>query len=310
MQSLFNWAKEKQCAIVAFNISNMEVMKGLTTALNNLACPAILQVSAGARRYTGADYLRSLFDTAQANTKQTLILHLDHGDSFELCKDCIDHGFDSVMIDGSHLPYEENIALTKKVVDYAHAHDVWVEGELGEICGIEDAVNVATSKYTDPAKAREFVERTGVDSLAISIGTAHGAYKYAPGSTPALRYDILKQIHAAIPDTPLVLHGASSVVPEYVTTINQFGGDLKNAVGIHERELARAIDDGVRKINIDSDLRLAITATIRQYFHEHPAVFDPRSYWTEAMKAVTAVAERKLKYYTLRNVKSLGKDSH
>ena len=310
MQSLFNWAKEQQCALVAFNISNMEVMKGITAALNNLSCPAILQVSAGARRYTGADYLRSLFDTAQANTKQTLVLHLDHGDSFELCKDCIDHGFDSVMIDGSHLPYEENIALTKKVVDYAHAHDVWVEGELGEICGIEDVVNVATSKYTDPAKAREFVARTGVDSLAVSIGTAHGAYKYAAGSTPALRFDILKQIHAAIPDTPLVLHGASSVIPEYVATINQFGGEIKDAVGIHEQELAKAINDGVRKINIDSDLRLAITATIRQYFQEHPAVFDPRSYWTEAMKAVTAVAERKLKYYTLRNVKSLGQDRH
>lgn len=310
MRTLFNWAEQKHCALVAFNISNMEVMKGLTTALNDLDCPAILQVSAGARRYTGADYLRALFDTAQANTKQTLILHLDHGDSFELCKDCIDHGFDSVMIDGSHLPFAENIALTKKVVDYAHAHDVWVEGELGEICGIEDAVNVAHSKYTDPDKAREFVARTGVDSLAVSIGTAHGAYKYAAGSTPKLRYDILKQIHAAIPDTPLVLHGASSVIPEYIATINQFGGAIKNAMGIHERELARTIDDGVRKINIDSDLRLAVTATIRQYFHDQPAVFDPRSYWTAAMKAVTAVAERKLKYYTLRNVKSLGEDSH
>lgn len=310
MQTLFNWAQQKNCAIVAFNISNMEVMKGITTALNNLQCPAILQVSAGARRYTGSDYLRALFNTAQANTQTTLVLHLDHGDSFELCKDCIDHGFDSVMIDGSHLPFAENVALTKKVVDYAHAHDVWVEGELGEICGIEDAVNVAHSKYTDPAKAREFVQKTGVDSLAVSIGTAHGAYKYAVGSTPALRYDILKQIHAAIPDTPLVLHGASSVIPEYVTTINQFGGQVKDAVGIHERELARAIDDGVRKINIDSDLRLAITATIRQYFHDQPAVFDPRSYLKEAMKAVTAVAERKLKYYTLRNDQSLGQDHH
>ena len=275
-------------------------MKGLTTALNHLDCPAILQVSAGARQYTGSDYLRALFETARHNTKQPLILHLDHGDSFELCRDCIDSGFDSVMIDGSHLPFAENVALTKQVVDYAHAHNVWVEGELGEICGIEDAVNVANSKYTDPAKAREFVALTGVDSLAVSIGTAHGAYKYTPGETPKLRLDILEQIHAALPQTPLVLHGASSVIPELVAEINQFGGAIKNAQGIPERNLAQTIDYGVRKINVDSDLRLAVTATIRHYFHDHPEVFDPRVYWKAAMGAVAQVAERKLKEYTLR----------
>lgn len=306
MRELFTWAQQNHRALVAFNISNMEIMKGITAALNNLDCPAILQVSAGARKYTGPEYLRALFDTAKKQTKNQLILHLDHGDSFELCKDCIDSGFDSVMIDGSHLPFAENIALTKKVVDYAHQHDVWVEGELGEICGIEDAVSASVSKYTDPQKAQEFVARTGVDSLAISIGTAHGAYKYLVGSTPLLRFDILKKIHQTIPDTPLVLHGASSVIQAYVQTINQYGGEIKDAVGIDESVLAQTIDDGVCKINIDSDLRLAVTATIRQYFHDNPAVFDPRSYWKEAIKAVTAVAERKLKYYTLRNAENLG----
>lgn len=310
MKELFDWANQHQRALVAFNISNMEIMKGITAALDNLQCPAILQVSAGARKYTGTEYLRALFNTARSLTKQKLVLHLDHGDSFALCKDCIDSGFDSVMIDGSHLPFDENVALTKKVVDYAHQHNVWVEGELGEICGIEDDVNVSDSKYTNPERAKEFVAKTGVDSLAVSIGTAHGAYKYLVGSTPVLRFDILHEIHQLIPNTPLVLHGASSVIPEYVDTINQYGGEVKDAVGIDESVLARTIKDGVRKINIDSDLRLAVTATFRKYFHDNPAVFDPRSYWKEAIKEVTKVAERKLKYYTLANAENLGKNHH
>ncbi len=298
-KELFDWAEKNKRAIIAFNISNMETIKGITNALENLQCPAILQVSAGARKYTGTKYLRALFDTAKEMSTVPLVLHLDHGDTFELCKDCIDNGFDSVMIDGSHLDFEDNIALTKKVVDYAHKHNVLVEGELGQICGIEDDINVTDSKYTDPEMAKEFVERTGVDSLAISIGTCHGAYKYAVGSTPVLRMDILEEIHKLIPNTPLVLHGASSVTPEYVSRINEFGGKIENALGIHESAIAKTIDFGVRKINIDSDVRLAVTSTIRKYFHDNTSVFDPRSYLKEAMKEVTKLAEEKLKFYTV-----------
>jgi fructose-bisphosphate aldolase class II len=270
----------------------------VTAALAKLNCPAILQVSSGARKYASPQYLRALFDAAKATTPVLLALHLDHGDTFELCKDWIDAGFDSVMIDGSAKSFSENVALTKKVVDYAHKNGVWVEGELGEICGIEDEVIAEKSRYTDPKKAKEFVDKTGVDSLAVSIGTAHGAFKYAPGSVPKLRIDILKQIHKLLPQTPLVLHGASSVTPEYVNTIGEFGGDIKNACGIHESEIAKTIAHGVRKINIDSDIRLAVTSTIRKYMHDNPSAFDPRTYLGAARTETQKIAETKLKFYT------------
>jgi fructose-bisphosphate aldolase class II len=298
MRKIFEWANARKRAIVAFNISNMETIQGVTAAAAKLNCPAILQVSAGARKYADPKYLLALFNAAKAAAPAPLILHLDHGDTFELCKECIDGGFDSVMFDGSGLPFEENISLTKKVVGYAHKKGVWVEGELGQICGIEDDLAAAAGKYTDPAAAKEFVARTGVDSLAISIGTAHGAHKYAPNTAPKLRLDILKKIHKLLPNTPLVLHGASSVIPEYTEMINRYGGEIKDAFGMPETEIAKTIAYGVRKINIDSDIRLAITAAIRRHLHENPAVFDPRSYLKEARAETERVATMKLKHYT------------
>lgn len=292
MREIFRWAAENGRAVVAFNISNMETIQGIAAACGKLNCPAILQVSKGARAYADPKYLTALFNAA--NSAGNFALHLDHGDSFEVCKSCIDGGFDSVMIDGSALPFKENIAVTKRVADYAHKHGVWVEGELGGIFGIEDGVSNAETHYTVPAQAKEFAEKTGVDSLAVSIGTAHGAYKYKPGTNPKLRLDILREIHRQIPNTPLVLHGASSVLPKYVKIINKHGGKIENTVQMPEREIAKTIKYGVRKINIDSDLRLGVTAAIRQHLHDNPAEFDPRKYLNAARNTVEEIAARKL----------------
>jgi fructose-bisphosphate aldolase class II len=277
----------------------MELIQAITEAADELGVPVILQVSKGARNYANPVYLRKLVEAAVECTKIPITLHLDHGDSFETCKSCIDGGFNSVMIDGSHLPFEENVALTKQVVEYAKQHNVCVEGELGQIAGIEDDVSAEHSCYTNPAQAKEFVERTGIGSLAVSIGTAHGAFKYK--TEPELRLDILAEIQAAIPNTPLVLHGASSVPQEEVATINKFGGQVDNALGASEEYLAKTIPLGVRKINIDSDFRLGFTAAIRQYFAENPTHFDPRQYLGAARKHVKQIVKKKLEIFTKVN---------
>ncbi len=275
---MFKRAYEEGYAIGAFNVNNMEIVQGITEACKELNAPVILQVSAGARKYANHTYLTKLVEAAEIETGLPIALHLDHGSSFELCKDCIDGGFTSVMIDGSHLPYEENVELAKKVADYAHPRNVTVEAELGRLAGIEDAVNVsaADASYTDPAQVQDFVERTGVDSLAIAIGTSHGAYKFKPGQKPQLRFDILKEVSDRLPGFPIVLHGASSVIPEYVEMINQFGGEMPDAIGIPEDMLREAAKMAVCKINVDSDLRLAMTAAVRKYLAENPSHFDPR----------------------------------
>jgi len=275
---MFKKAYEGKYAIGAFNVNNMEIIQGITEAAKEVNAPLILQVSAGARKYANHTYLVKLVEAAVEETGLPICLHLDHGDSFELCKSCIDGGFTSVMIDGSHLPFEENIKLTKQVVDYAHSKGVVVEGELGRLAGIEDDVNVseADAAFTDPDQAEEFVKRTGVDSLAIAIGTSHGAYKFK--GEAKLRFDILEEIEKRLPGFPIVLHGASSVIPEYVDMINKYGGDMPGAKGVPEDMLRKAASMAVCKINIDSDLRLAMTATIRKYFAENPSHFDPRQY--------------------------------
>lgn len=256
----------------------MEIVQGITEAAKEVNAPLILQVSSGARKYAKHTYLVKLVEAAIEETGLPIALHLDHGDSFELCKSCIDGGFTSVMIDGSHLPFEENIKLTKQVVEYAHAHGVVVEGELGRLAGIEDAVNVSEedAAFTNPDEVEEFVSRTGVDSLAIAIGTSHGAYKFK--GEPKLRFDILEEIARRLPGFPIVLHGASSVIPEFVDKINKYGGNMPGARGVPEDMLRKAAQSAVCKINIDSDLRLAMTATIREYFAQHPDHFDPRQY--------------------------------
>ena len=255
-----------------------------------------MQVSAGARKYAKHVYLMKLVEAAIEDTGLPIALHLDHGDSFELCRDCIDGGFSSVMIDGSKYSFEENIALTKQVVDYAHAKGIVVEGELGKLAGIEDAVNVsdADAQFTNPAEVEEFVARTGVDSLAIAIGTSHGAYKFKPGQKPQLRFDILEEVQRRLPNFPIVLHGASSVMPEYVEIVNKFGGQMPNAIGVPEDMLRKAATMAVCKINIDSDLRLAMTASIRQHMAEHPDHFDPRQYLKPARENIKAVVKHKL----------------
>ncbi len=280
-------------AIPAFNFNNMEQMQAIIQACVETSSPVILQVSAGARKYANQTLLRYMAQGAVEYAKELgknipIVLHLDHGDSFELCKSCIDMGFSSVMIDGSALPYDENVALTKKVVEYAHQHDVTVEGELGVLAGVEDEVASEHSHYTDPADVEDFVKKTGVDSLAISIGTSHGANKFKPEQCtrnaegilvpPPLRFDILKEIEKRIPGFPIVLHGSSSVPQEYVKIINTHGGALKDAVGIPEEQLREAAKSAVCKINIDSDGRLAMTAAVRTVFVEQPAEFDPRKY--------------------------------
>lgn len=296
-REMFKKAYEGGYAIGAFNVNNMEIIQGITEAAKELNSPLILQVSAGARKYANHTYLTKLVEAAVIETGLPIALHLDHGADFESCKSCIDGGFTSVMIDGSHLDYEENVAVTKRVVEYAHAHGVTVEGELGQLAGIEDDVNVSAedASFTDPAQVQDFVSRTGVDSLAIAIGTSHGAYKFKPGQNPQLRFDILEEVSALLPGFPIVLHGASSVVPEFVETINRFGGELPDAIGIPEEMLRKSAQMAVCKINIDSDLRLAMTAAVRKHFAENPTHFDPRQYLAPARDAIKGMVAHKIK---------------
>ena len=304
-KEMFKKAYEGGYAIGAFNINNMEIIQAITEAASEERSPVILQVSAGARKYAKHEYLMALAQAAVKDTGIDLALHLDHGDSFELCKSCIDGGFTSVMIDGSHLPYEENIALTKKVVEYAHAHGVVVEGELGVLAGVEDDVVAEHSSYTRPEEVEDFVTRTGVDSLAISIGTSHGAFKFTPKQCkrneqgilipPPLRFDILAEIEKRLPKFPIVLHGASSVPQEFVAQINALGGKMPDAVGIPEEQLREAAKMAVCKINIDSDIRLAMTAGVRKVFVEKPEVFDPRGYLKVARDEVKKMVAHKIR---------------
>lgn len=293
---MFKKAYEGGYAIGAFNVNNMEIVQGITEAAKDLNAPLILQVSSGARKYANHTYLMKLVEAALEETGLPICLHLDHGDTFELCKSCIDGGFTSVMIDGSHHSFEDNVKLTRQVVEYAHDHGVVVEGELGRLAGIEDAVNVSAedASYTRPEEVEEFVSRTGVDSLAIAIGTSHGAYKFKPGQNPQLRFDILEEVEKRLPGFPIVLHGASSVIPEYVQMINANGGQMPDAIGIPEEMLRKAASMAVCKINIDSDLRLAMTGTIRQYFNEHPDHFDPRQYLKPARSNIKAMVAHKI----------------
>jgi fructose-bisphosphate aldolase class II len=293
-KDMFKKAYEGGYAIGAFNVNNMEIIQGITEAAMEEKAPLILQVSAGARKYANHTYLMKLIEAAIIETGLPIAVHLDHGDTFELCKSCIDGGFTSVMIDGSHHSFEENIKLTRQVVEYAHAKGVTVEGELGQLAGIEDDVNVAEHAFTDPDQVEEFVSKTGVDSLAIAIGTSHGAFKFKPGQNPQLRFDILEEVQKRLPGFPIVLHGASSVVPEFVQKVNQYGGKMPDAIGIPEDMLRQAAKMAVCKINIDSDLRLAMTATIREYFANNPGHFDPRQYLTPARAAIKDMVKRKL----------------
>ena len=295
---MFKKAYEGGYAIGAFNVNNMEIVQAITEAAGELKSPVILQVSAGARKYANATYLRKLVEAAVIeNPDIPIALHLDHGADFEICKSCVDGGFTSVMIDASKYPFQENIEITRKVVEYAHAHGVVVEAELGKLAGIEDDVNVSAedSSYTQPEEVEEFVSKTGVDSLAIAIGTSHGAFKFKPGTKPQLRFDILHEIEKKIPGFPIVLHGASSVPQEYVKIINEHGGALKDAIGVPEEQLREAARSAVCKINIDSDLRLGLTAGIRQVMFEHPDYFDPRQYLTVARQNVKDVVAHKIK---------------
>ena len=300
-REMFAKAMKEGYAVPAYNFNNMEQLQAIITACTESRSPVILQVSKGARKYADATLLRYMGRGAIEMMKTLgnpvpVALHLDHGDSFELCKDCIDSGFSSVMIDGSALPYEENVALTKKVVEYAHQFDVTVEGELGVLAGIEDEVSAEHHTYTDPAMVEDFVKRTGVDSLAISIGTSHGAYKFKvkPGeSVPPLRFDILAEVEKRLPGFPIVLHGASSVDQAAVATINKYGGKLENAVGVPEEQLRKAAKSAVCKINVDSDGRLVMTAAIRKVFAENPAEFDPRKYLGPARKDLIAMYKAK-----------------
>ena len=291
---MFESAYKGGYAIGAFNVNNMEIIQGITEAAKEENAPLILQVSSGARKYANHTYLIKLVEAALIETDLPICLHLDHGDTFELCKSCIDGGFTSVMIDGSHHSFEDNIKLTKQVVDYAHDHGVVVEGELGRLAGIEDDVNVSDedASYTRPDEVEEFVSRTGVDSLAIAIGTSHGAFKFK--GEPKLRFDILAEIEKRLPNYPIVLHGASSVLPEYVKMINENGGNLPGAQGVPESMLRQAAKSAVCKINIDSDLRLGMTGTIRKYYAEHPEHFDPRQYLGPARAAIKEIVRNKL----------------
>ena len=295
---MFKKAYEGGYAIGAFNVNNMEIIQGITEGAKELNAPLILQVSAGARKYANHTYLMKLVEAAIIETGLPICLHLDHGDSFELCKSCIDGGFTSVMIDGSHFPFEENVELTKKVVEYAHDHGVVVEGELGRLEGVEDDVKVAIGQgsYTDPDQVYDFVTRTGVDSLAIAIGTSHGAYKFKPGTKPQLRFDILEEVQKRLPGFPIVLHGASSVIPEFVEKINKYGGNMPDAIGVPEDMLRQAASMAVCKINIDSDLRLAMTASVREHLYTHPDHFDPRQYLKPGREAIKQMVMHKIQY--------------
>ncbi len=293
-------------AIGAFNVNNMEIIQGITEAAKEENAPLILQVSAGARKYAKHAYLVKLVEAAIEDTDLPIALHLDHGADFDICKSCVDGGFTSVMIDGSKLSFKENIAVTKRVVEYAHAHGVVVEGELGKLAGIEDDVKVndKDASYTRPDEVEEFVKSTGVDSLAIAIGTSHGAFKFKPEQCtrnadgvlvpPELRFDILEEIEKRLPQFPIVLHGSSSVIPKYVKIINENGGHLADAVGIPEDQLRKAAKSSVCKINIDSDLRLAMTAGIREYMAAHPEAFDPREYLKPARAYIKELVQHKL----------------
>ncbi len=293
---MFKKAYEGGYAIGAFNVNNMEIIQGITRAAKKLDAPVILQVSSGARKYASHGYLVAMVKAAAEETGLPIALHLDHGPDFETCKACIDGGFTSVMIDGSSLPYEENVALTKMVVEYAHAHGVVVEGELGTLAGVEDdvVVEAGNESYTKPEQVFDFVTRTGVDSLAIAIGTSHGAYKFKPGQKPQLRFDILEEVEKRLPGFPIVLHGASSVNQDDIKTINQYGGEMPDAIGIPEDMLRKASSMAVCKINVDSDIRIAMTAAIRKHFAENPADFDPRKYLTPARNAIEAVVSHKI----------------
>ncbi|EAX47531.1 fructose-1,6-bisphosphate aldolase, class II [Thermosinus carboxydivorans Nor1] len=294
-KEMFKKAYEGKYAIGAFNVNNMEIIQGIVDAAKEEQAPLILQVSAGARKYAKHIYLMKLVEAAVEDSGLPICLHLDHGEDFEICKACIDGGFTSVMIDGSKLPFEENIALTKKVVDYAHERGVTVEGELGRLAGVEDAVKVSEREatYTDPDQAVEFVERTGVDSLAIAIGTSHGAYKFK--GEPTLDFERLEKISKMLPGFPLVLHGASSVLPEFVAKCNQYGGKIQGAQGVPEEMLLKAGQMGVCKINIDTDLRLAMTASIREHLALHPGDFDPRQYLKPAREAIKNMVKHKIR---------------
>lgn len=293
---MFKKAYKGGYAIGAFNVNNMEIVQGITEAAKEVNAPLILQVSAGARKYAKHAYLVHLVQAALEDTDLPIALHLDHGADFEICKSCIDGGFTSVMIDGSHHSFKDNIELTKRVVDYAHSKGVVVEGELGQLAGIEDDVNVAEHSYTQPEQVEEFVKSTGVDSLAIAIGTSHGAFKFKPGQKPQLRFDILEEVEKLLPNFPIVLHGASSVIPKYVETINKNGGNLADAIGIPEDMLRQAAKMAVCKINIDSDLRLALTAGIREHLAAHPDHFDPRQYLSPARANIKELVKHKLIY--------------
>ena len=293
-KEMFKKAYEGKYAIGAFNVNNMEIVQGIVDAAKEVSSPLILQVSAGARKYARPVYLKKLVEAAIIDSGLPIVLHLDHGDTFEICKQCVDDGFSSVMIDASHHPFEENIAITKKVVEYAHSKGVVVEAELGRLAGIEDEVNVsaADASFTDPDQAVEFVERTGVDSLAIAIGTSHGAFKFK--GEPRLDYARLEKISNLLPNFPLVLHGASSVLPEFVDLCNKYGGNIPGAQGIPEDMLRKAAQFGICKINIDTDLRLAMTAAIRRNFAENPANFDPRKYLGPGRDAIKEMVKRKI----------------
>ena len=295
---MFKKAYEGGYAIGAFNVNNMEIIQGITEGAKELNAPLILQVSAGARKYANHTYLMKLVEAAIIETGLPICMHLDHGDSFELCKSCIDGGFTSVMIDGSHHAYEDNVALTRQVVEYAHDHGVVVEGELGRLEGVEDDVKVAIGQgsYTDPDQVYDFVTRTGVDSLAIAIGTSHGAYKFKPGTKPQLRFDILEEVQKRLPGFPIVLHGASSVIPEFVEKINKYGGNMPDAIGVPEDMLRQAASMAVCKINIDSDLRLAMTASVREHLYTHPDHFDPRQYLKPGREAIKQMVMHKIQY--------------
>lgn len=292
-KAMFEGAYQGEYAIGAFNVNNMEIIQGIIQAAEEEKSPLILQVSAGARKYAGQKYIIKLMEAALEEADLPIALHLDHGQTFEICRDVIDGGFTSVMIDGSHLPFEENIALTKQVVECAHERNVWVEAELGRLAGVEDEVSSEENVYTEPDEAVEFVERTGCDSLAIAIGTSHGAYKFK--GEPKLDFDRLEKISGMLPGYPLVLHGASSVLPEFVKMANQYGGEVADAKGVPEDFLRKAARSGVCKINIDTDIRLAMTAVIRKYFRENPQEFDPRKYLGPARQAVKDMVQHKIK---------------
>ena len=293
---MFRKAYDGGYAIGAFNVNNMEIVQGITEAAKEVSAPLILQVSKGARAYANHTYLIKLVEAAVIETGLPICLHLDHGDSFETCKSCIDGGFTSVMIDASGKPFAENVALTRQVVEYAHDRGVVVEAELGTLAGIEDEVKVSAedSSYTHPEEVEEFVTKTGCDSLAIAIGTSHGAFKFKPGTKPQLRFDVLEEVSRRLPGFPIVLHGSSSVPQELVDKVNRFGGSMPGAIGVPEDQLRKAASMAVCKINIDSDLRLAMTANVREYLAEHPADFDPRQYLKPAREAIKQMVRHKL----------------